>query len=61
MSSADMKLTQGAAYRDWSAAVKNRIHAARMKIALSANLALIALNLATGCCQIGLRTLDRRG
>lgn len=43
MSSSDMRLTQGATYRDWLASVKSRIHAARMKIALSANSELIAL------------------
>ena len=43
MSSSDMKLTQGAAYRDWLASVKSRIHEARMNIALSANSELIAL------------------
>jgi len=40
---ADMKLPQEAAYRDWLASVKSRIHAARMQIALSANSELIAL------------------
>ncbi|WP_225739547.1 PDDEXK nuclease domain-containing protein [Chlorobium phaeovibrioides] len=40
---ADMKLTQGADYRDWLVSIKSRIHAARMKIALSANGELIAL------------------
>lgn len=39
----DMKLTQGADYRDWLVSIKSRIHAARMKIALSANSELIAL------------------
>ncbi|MGG7056170.1 PDDEXK nuclease domain-containing protein [Nitrosomonas sp. ANs5] len=43
MSSSDIKLTQEAAYRDWLASVKSRIHAARMNIALSANSELIAL------------------
>lgn len=43
MSPSDMELTRGAAYRDWLASVKNRIHAARMQIALSANSELIAL------------------
>ena len=61
MNPSGMELTRGAAYRDWLAAVKNRTHAARMKIALSANSELIALNVATGCCHIGLRTLDRCG
>lgn len=40
---ADMSLTQGAAYRDWLASVKSRIHTARMNIALLANSELIAL------------------
>ena len=48
MMPADMKLNQGAAWRDWLAAVKSRIHAARMKIALSANSELIALYYALG-------------
>lgn len=43
MSPSDMKLTRDAAYRDWLASVKNRIHAARMNVALSANRELIAL------------------
>ena len=43
MSASGMKLTQEAAYRDWLASVKSRIHAARMNIALSANSELIAL------------------
>ncbi len=43
MSPSGMELTRGAAYRDWLASVKSRIHAARMKIALSANSELIAL------------------
>ena len=60
MNPSGMELTRGAAYRDWLASVKSRIHAARMKIALSATSALIALNMATGCCHIVLRTLDRR-
>lgn len=43
MISAGMDLTRGETYRDWLASVKSRIHAARMKIALSANSELIAL------------------
>lgn len=39
----DTKLTQEAAYRDWLASIKGRIHATRMKVALSANSELIAL------------------
>ena len=61
MSPSDMELTRGAAYRDWLASVTSRIHAARMKIALAATSALIALIVATGCCHIVLRTLGWRG
>ncbi|MEK8088749.1 PDDEXK nuclease domain-containing protein [Thermithiobacillus plumbiphilus] len=43
MSPSDMELPQRAAYRDWLASVKSRIHAARMKVALAANSELIAL------------------
>ena len=60
MNPSGMELTRGAAYRDWLASVKSRVHAARMKIALSATSEVIALNVATGCCHIVLRTLDRR-
>lgn len=58
---AAMMSTQETDYDDWSASVKSRNHAARMKIALSATSEVIALIVATGCCHIGLRTLDRRG
>lgn len=50
----DMKLPQGPAYRDWLTAIKNRIHAARMHIALSANSELIALYY-----ELGARISDR--
>ena len=43
MSPSDMELTRDAAYRDWLASVKKRIHVVRMNVALSANRELIAL------------------
>ena len=39
---ASINMTRDEAYREWLASVKRRIHAARMKIALSANRELIA-------------------
>jgi len=43
VSSSKLESARGSAYRDWLASVKSRIHAARMKIALTANSELIAL------------------
>jgi hypothetical protein len=43
VSTSDKGLTREAAYFDWLASVKSRIHATRMKMALAANGELIAL------------------